>query len=311
MRKMFGIMAALLLLLTGGTAALAQETTPAAGAGATFADTMGLPELTISTTDNGFDGVPGTIAAGRYIVTFTNAGANEVDVDFLGLPEGITVDDILVPAAGAEGTPAAEGDGGGDTPPEWFYHTYIAGGVSVQAGQTGQAIIDLKPGNYAVWAGDPSVPLAPVAMTVTGEMPPDLAEPDAGVTINEVGTEEGFQFQLDGELAAGPQTIKVYNHSDQPHFVFLAKAPGPITEEQLQTLLTFDPSSGTPLPEGSPNPDDFVPVSSMSTMSAGAFAWFAADLEPGTYVMACFVGDPNKGYVPHAFEGMGQIFEVK
>jgi len=78
----------------------------------------------------------------------------------------------------------------------------------------------------------------------------------------------------------------------------------------VQALVTFDPSSGTPLPAGTPQQEDFVPISSMSTMSVGATAWFATDLEPGSYVMFCFVGDPHKGGMPHAAEGMAQIVEV-
>jgi len=225
MGKLIGLIAALLLVLTGARGTLAQETTPPAGAGATFADTLGLPELAITATDTGFDGVPDTTAAGRYVVTFTNTAPDEIDLNFMQLPDGVTVADLAGPPPAAGGTPAA-GGGEEDQAPEWFYHTYIAGGVSVQAGQTGQAIVDLKPGTYATWAGDPSVPLTPVELTVTGDMPADVAEPAADVTINEVGTADGFAFQLDGALAAGQQTDRVYNHSDQPHFVFLVKAPG-------------------------------------------------------------------------------------
>jgi hypothetical protein len=313
MGKLIGLIAALLLVLTGARGTLAQETTPRAGAGATFADTLGLPELAITAPGKGFDGVPDTTAAGRYVVTFTNTAPDEIDLNFMQLPDGVTVADLAEPPPGAGGTPVA-GGAEEDQAPEWFYHTYIAGGVSVQAGQTGQAIVDLKLGTSATWAGDPSVPLTPVELTVTGDMPADVAEPAADVTINEVGTADGFAFRLDGALAAGQQTVRVYNHSDQPHFVFLVKAPGPITEEQVQALVTFDPSSGTPLPAGTPKQEDFVPISSlstMSTMSIGATAWFATNLEPGYYVMLCFVGDPDHGGMPHAAEGMAQIVEVK
>jgi len=312
MGKIFGVIAASLLLLTGGTAALAQEATPAAGGGATFADTMGLPELAITASDSAFEGVPSETAAGRYVVTLTNAASEDAAVEFLQLPEGITIDALSGPPPGAEGTPAADGgDEGGDSgPPPWYYSTYMAGGPGAGAGQTVQAIVDLKPGTYAVWADDPEASQAPVALTVTGEMPSDLAEPAADVTVNEVGTNDGFMFELDGDLAVGEQTLKVYNHSDQPHFFLLYKSPGEITEEQVQTLLTFDPSSGTPLPEGYPDPDAFETAAYTSTMSAGAISYLAADLDAGYYVALCFVGDPNKGGVPHAREGMAQIFTV-
>ncbi len=314
MGKVYGLIAALLLLLTGSTAALAQDATPAAGGGGRFADTMGLPELTITATSTELQGVPSETAAGRYLVTLTNSSDADADAEFLQLPDGVTIDDLSGPPTGAEGTPAgdASGDGGGDSgPPPWYYSTYIAGGPGTAAGTTAQAIVDLKPGNYAVGPGDPEAPQKPVTLTVTGEMPADLAEPDVDVTVNEVGTNDGFMFSFDGDFAAGGQTIKVYNHSDQPHFFLLLKSPGEITEEQVQTLLQFDPSSGTPLPEGYPDPESFKTAVYMDTMSAGAMAYFATNLDPGYYVALCFISDPNKGGVPHAFEGMAQIIEVK
>ena len=314
MGKVYGLIAALLLLLTGSTAALAQDATPAAGGGAKFADTMGLPELAITASATAYEGVPAETAAGRYVVTLTNNSDADADAQFMQLPDGVTIDDLSGPPAGAEGTPAgdASGDGGGDSgPPPWFYSTYLPGGPGAAAGKTVQAIVDLKPGNYVVGTGDPEAPQKPVALTVTGEMPADLAEPAADVTVNEVGTSDGFMFDFDGDFAAGGQTIKVYNHSDQPHFFLLAKSPGEITEEQVQTLLHFDPSSGTPLPEGYPDPDAFGTAAYTSTMSAGAISYLATNLEPGYYVALCFISDPNKGGVPHAFEGMAQIIEVK
>ncbi len=325
MGKIFGMIAALLLLLSGSAAALAQDATPAARGSAMFADTMGLPELRITASDTALEGVPAETAAGRYLVTLTNSGSEDAAAGFLQLPEGVTAADLAAlggpppgvegtPAAGGEtaGTPAADGNNGGgeDGPPPWFYQTYIAGGAGAGAGQTAQAIVDLLPGSYAVWGEDPEAKQPPVALTVTGEMPADLAEPTADVTVNEVGTNEGFRFSLDGDLAVGPQTIKVYNHSDQPHFLILLKSPGPITEEQVQALLTFDPSSGTPLPSDTPDPDKFTTAAYMSVMSQGTVAYLASNLDSGYYVMLCFISDPKKGHMPHAAEGMAQIFEV-
>ncbi len=45
-------------------------------------------------------------------------------------------------------------------------------------------------------------------------------------------------------------------------------------------------------------------------MSPGAISYLAANLDAGYYVALCFIGDPNKGGAPHAFEGTAQIFTV-
>src|SRR5215217_6666941 len=83
-----------------------------------FAD-LGLPELTITLTDTALEGVPAETPAGRYQVTFTNNVTGTGDpfqdtwsVEFVQLPEGMTVDDLTAlfagPPEGDAGTPVTE-----------------------------------------------------------------------------------------------------------------------------------------------------------------------------------------------------------
>ena len=44
-----------------------------------------------------------------------------------------------------------------------------------------------------------------------------------------------------------------------------------------------------------------------SIQSAQTTQYVAVDLEPGYYALLCFVGDPERGGVPHAFEGMIEV----
>ncbi len=172
-RMLAAIVLLLALTLSGFTASIvaAQEATPTAGKDNLFADTMGLPELAITATTDAFEGVPAETAAGRYVVTLTAAPDVEfgAGVEFLMLPEDVTFDDFTALFAGppaelagaAEGTPAGEAvaspvAGGGEPGvPEWYYQTYLAGGVAADAGFTSQVILDLRPGTYVTWAGDP------------------------------------------------------------------------------------------------------------------------------------------------------------
>lgn len=311
MRRPLLLLSIVMSLVVGPLAGptIAQDGTPTA-ANATFAETLGLPELSLTTTDDAIEGVPAETAAGRYLVTVTNEGTTESAAGFVQLPAGIEIDD-LAPPAGAEGSPTASGDGEGDgVELDWLFDAYAAGGTGAAPGGSAQAIVDLLPGNYAVWADDPEAPQAPQALTVTGEMPLDLPEPEADVTITEVGTAAGYAFELSGELAPGPQVIRVDNKSDQPHFLASARSPEPITMDQLEALLTFDPESGATPPPDMPNPDEFITSAYAAVQSAGTTQWIAADLEAGQLILVCFVPDPNNAGIPHAMEGMAEIVEV-
>lgn len=302
MSRFFALVAALLLWAVGPTLAFAQEASLTAAA---FPDTLGLPELAITQTEDGFAGLPEETEAGRYLVNFTGS-APEAVVTFVQLPEGIVPDDFA-PAAPVA-TPTE--DGAPPAPPEWLYDAYIAGGVGVIApGQTGQAIVDLLPGEYAAWNEDFEAPFA-VPFTVTGEQPADLPEPDADVSVVERTTEEGYDFDLTGEPAAGPATVRVVNGSDQPHHVVFIKSPVALDEERVMQLLMLDPASGATPPPGLPGLEEFTFPLYVPVQSAGSTQWQALTLEPGFYAAVCFVEDPTKGNVPHAFEGMIETFEV-
>jgi hypothetical protein len=325
---MFALVAALLLGLTLATPTLAQQSTPVAGASA-FAG-LDLPELQISASDSGFDGVPSQRPAGRYLVTFTNDSSSDAAVDFLQLPQDVTFDEFTKMAAQGGQAPAASPEAGMTTPeamgspeageesgapPDWFYTTYMAGGAGAPAGQSVQVVVDLQPGNYAVWGDDPTASQKPANLVITGETtaspvvsPTAGPEPTADVTVTEATTATGFAFQIDGDFVPGQQTVKVLNFSNEPHFMLLLKSPSPLTMDQVMQLLQL-PDNATP-PPGVPNPNDFTTAALASTQSAGTTVWLSLNLEPGTYVMLCFVPDPNNNYMPHAAEGMATIITV-
>jgi hypothetical protein len=299
MSRLFAFVAALLVLLAGASTSLAQDATPAA---ATFPDTLGLPVLEISSTAEGFEGLPDETEAGRYHIDFTGESPESI-VTFVQLPEGVAADELV--GSDVAASPEAE-EGAPPAIPDWLYDTYIAGGAS---GVGGQAIVDLRPGEYAVWNEDFEAPVA-VPMTVTGEMPTDLPEPAAGITIREFKTDDGYDFEFVGDLVAGAATLQVSNEADQPHHVVFIKSPREITEEQVMQLLMFDPAAGGTPPPGMPNPEELTFPLYVPVQSPDSTQWHALNLEPGYYAVACFVEDPTKENIPHAFEGMIEVFEV-
>ena len=324
------LLAVAALAVGGLSRVAAQDATPGPVEDNLLPDLFGLPELQITLTDAGFEGVPAETQAGWTVVTFTANNADGGAVGFVQLPEGMTVDDLAALAqmappdeggAGGEASPAAMGEtaspaAGGEDPLAWLFQTYIAGGVGAEAGQTVQGIVNLEPGNYAVWADDPFVPIPPVAMTVAENAmasPVAATEFGASATITEVGTSDGFDFQVSGQLQPGQQVIEVHNDSDQPHFVVGSWFQDPITEDEVMQFL-MEEEGATPAAEmgGTPPAESGEPPLSFyaALQSAGTTQYVAANLQPGYHVLLCFVPDPTRGGVPHAFEGMIEVVPV-
>lgn len=326
MTKLLTLFAAMLALLLGSPAVLAQEATPAAGTGL---DTMGaLPELNVVITDAGFEGLPAETPAGRYLVNVTNSTAEPASVGFIQIPEGQTLDELLAPMMAmmeAEASPMAEmademteaspvaGAEGAEDPFAWLYGTYVPGGAWAPAGGTGQSIIDLRAGEYVAWNDDPfSLPGAS-QMTVTEAAASPVAEDAvaADVTIRELGVAgQGYSFVIEGELRPGVQVIEVVNESDQPHFAELVLLPVPVTLEQLMALLMGEEGATPPADLPAITEEDIELAWYAPSQSAGTTQWVVADLQPGNYWIACWVPDPAAGGIPHALEGMIDLVEI-
>ncbi len=284
-----------------------------------FSD-LGLPELDVNVTTTAFEGIPEELAAGRYLLTLTAAE----DTDFGGgiafvQPDGMSAREFLEALAGppdvagadaspeleTEATPGGEGEEMGGAPPEFFFTSTYAGGIGVQSGQSAQVVLDLTPGEWIAWGDDPSASQEPVIVTVTGEMPTDLPEPESGATL----TMAEYSIEVtEGELTTGQQVVKVTNVGAQPHFVFIAQGPDSMTEADIEAILEAE-MTGTPAASGIDPDKDFTDVVGTGTQSMGTDTWVSVDLQPGKYVMVCFFPDIEDG-APHAFHGMYNLVEV-
>jgi hypothetical protein len=300
------------IALMGSVGALAQEATPAgesAGQESSLAQ-LGLPELTVNATDAGLTVDQSEVPAGRYLVTLTDETGNpDLATGFVRLDEGETLEDLSYADELAAGTPPPMEE----PSPETFlflYDNYIAGGPSAASSQV---VINLPAGDYGVWTDDPFAPVAAAPLTVTGDPDEQVTgpEPEAAVTVIEEG-EAGvsYTFRLDGELQAGPQVVKVINASDQPHFVLAMQYPEPITMDQLMAAFMFDPSSGASPPAGMLDDSKLTFPGYASTQSSGTTQWVTMDLAAGQAILVCFIPDPVAGGIPHALEGMIQLFDV-
>lgn len=282
MPRLFMLLAVLLALAVSQLEAAQADDTP-----------RDLAALAITIRPDG-DDVPRQVSAGRYLVTVENRLREGTAISFV-LPPG---NHTLAEAHAALSDPGAAAD--------WLYGARFIGGPHAGAGERGQAIIDLTPGEWLIWSGEQTSD-RPWSLTVTesgvdGEMP---AEPEADVSLD---VREYAFWGLDAGVPSGPQLWRITNSGEQPHLMDLLRAPGPITFAQIMTLLAL-PDGAAP-PSGIPAANEFEQVAGLGTISPGETSWVVfPDLAPGTYVALCFVPD-REFDGPHAAMGMVQVFTV-
>jgi hypothetical protein len=276
---------------------------------------LGLPTLDIAVTANGYEGVPETLAAGRYLLNLTVAeeagfGAaaflSPFSIDaatFIELfASGPAPEASPVAEAVAEASPAAEEEGG-DVLPAFVYQSRFAGGAGGGPGVS-SAVIDLPAGDWVVWGDDPSAPVTPIALTVTGDFP-EVTDPESDITVSLLD----FEIWVNGALTAGDHTVKVEHLGAQPHFLSLVSLPDGTTNEDLTQVLEAEMTGGA-LPEGLNPETDIQDVAYTPTQSIDTATWHNFTLEAGTYGALCFFPRAGVGD-PHAFHGMHIVFVVE
>jgi hypothetical protein len=305
-------------LLAGGVIpVVAQVAAPVSRSNNPFAD-LGLPEIAVTITATAFEGVPSELAAGRYVLTVTNAldasegplGPDASGVNFLRLTDDLTADAFIAAMAAYGAPPEAAtsaaspiaGDEGAIGPTAWFYEVVLPGGPYTLPGESASAVIDLTAGDWILWSECPGVPQAPVPVTVTGEAPADVPAVNADIQIKMVE----YAFVVPTPFPAEPQVIELTSVGQEPHFFTMARVPKGTTVDD--GLAAFFARYGDPA--GRSSVADLTLAFVRGTRSAGTTAWHAVDLAPGTYLAVCFIPDPMKG-VPHAMYGMTQIIEVE
>ena len=279
----------------GPRRALALDATPTAAALLT-GEALGLPELALTLTDDAITG-PGSVPAGRYLVTVANRSASYDAVQALLPPADLTVEEANARLA------AMNGETSGYPEFAWIYSLPLAGGMEAQPGGSGQMVADLGPGRWLLTTIFGSVPRT-TELNVTGEMPAVLPEVKAAATVTALGTADGYDFALDGTIASGPQIVRFVNKSDQPHFIGTFTTPAPLTDDQFMALAAMA-EDATPEPDsGLPSMDEIGEGPATGVISPGATMWWIADFAPGNYTLVCWM--PDTDGTPHAMEGMVQ-----
>jgi outer membrane protein assembly factor BamE (lipoprotein component of BamABCDE complex) len=251
--------------------------------------------VTVTATDYDF-AAPDTVLAGWTTFRLVNRGDQPHMAQLVRLEPGMSLEQFLTAYEAAFRTKGPR--------PEWARRL---GGPTVTAPQgTGNATMLLEPGTY-VWIclfnlpdGVPHVVghgmsaafVVDSALVTTASQDP----PRHDVVMNLTD----YAFQLSAPLTAGRRVIRVENRGRESHEVSVIRLPPGRTIADLRAWLGN--------PGATPVEDVAKVVGGVSSLAAGAEAFFEVELEPGDYVLLCLVTAPDgRSHVEH---GMMQQLTV-
>jgi hypothetical protein len=252
----------------------------AAGPGAPHAN----PVVTVVAKDFSYV-APASIPAGPTTFRLVNHGPSVHHLTIIRLNAGKTVQDLV--AAFSHPGP----------PPAWAVAE--GGPNAVDPGTVSEAIVDLAPGNYALVCFVPDANGVPhmmkgmvSAMKVMPAATKSAPVPTPDMTIRLMD----YGFVLSKPLTAGAHRIEVTNTAQQMHeVVFVRLAPG----KTMKDFVAWAQAGMKTMPPGSFD-------GGISAMSAGGHNEALVNLQPGNYLLVCFLQAPDgKLHLQH-----GMIEEV-
>jgi hypothetical protein len=249
------------------------------------------PEVHFTARDFAFEG-PETLPSGWTTIVLHNDGPALHHLMLFRLTEGKTLGDFESAVAALKPGDVAL--------PMW---AVPAGGVNPpDPGAETRAIMDLKPGSYAVACAVDVPDHVPHIMkgmisglTVTPSSGTAVPEPTADITVDMVD----FAFAPSSALTAGRHVLKVVNSGSQPHELEVVKlGEGKTMDDLMAWGETFEGE----LPGSS--------LGGAAPMAPGQVEYIPLDLGPGDYVILCFVPDPTRNNMPHLAQGMLLQFTI-
>ncbi|MBK8905389.1 MAG: nuclear transport factor 2 family protein [Anaerolineaceae bacterium] len=245
-----------------------------------------IAEAAFTASDAGFSG-PEEITGGWVKISLANEGHEPYHIQLVRLDAGKSLEDLKAAlTANPEIYPAWAEPFGGPNAPD-------PGGWTA-------AIVYLAPGSYALIDLIPNAEGVPhfqngmmKALTVTEPDGIIAGEPLPDVTI----ALNDFAFFISEPLAAGEQTIRFLNRGTQVHEAFLVR---------LEDGKTADDYLNTPPGAISPG----ASLGGITGIVPGDGQYVPVTLEPGTYVLFCFLPDSGS-HAPHFALGMMQEIAIK
>ncbi|MDX1994359.1 MAG: hypothetical protein SF029_18395 [bacterium] len=267
--------------LSGLSVALAHEGEHAAQQETAQTDA---PAVTVDITAEGVV-APAEFAEGVNAVTFTNNSEAPSMPLIARLNEGETVDSFM--GAMANGPMAA------------LPLVSLLGGTNIEPGASLTINYALQPGEYIIVDFNAEMP-APATFTVADVEGEGAEGPAADVTVSLLD----FAFSIPLEIQAGEKVWQVQNLGNQWHEMVIARVDEATAigdyHDMLNAYMTAED------PEAAP----FEDVAFWGPVNQGERAWFPVTLEPGTYVVICFLPDIMGEGHSHFQMGMVQLINV-
>jgi hypothetical protein len=229
---------------------------------------------------------PESAETGLAEITLTNESDSEADLQLIRVEGDRTPEEVV------EGLGKAIQ---GQEFPEWFF---AAGGVgSLEAGESATVEQVLQPGDYYAFntsGGPPDAKSAAVTEVSGDESDEEIEQGEAAVEAAE------YVFNVE-TLPSGDAEIAFENIGAQPHHLIASKIKGDTTAEDVEKF--FKTEQGAP-------PLEEKGTKSTAVLEGGEGQLVTLDLEPGRYVLYCFITDRDGG-PPHVFKGMVDEVEVE
>ncbi len=108
-----------------------------------------------------------------------------------------------------------------------------------------------------------------------------------------------YNFKIPATVNAGLMVVNFVNDGKEPHELSFLRINDGVTVQQFKTALEKDPATSSSL---------IKRHSGMATIMPGQSERAVVNLDPGQYVLSCFVESPNG--LPHFVEGMYTPFKV-
>jgi hypothetical protein len=294
MRKNLTRVALIALLFGGLLAACGDDDNSGDNATATTKAESKATTLDVVAKDFSFT-TASSVKAGLVDVRLDNQGQYEHQAQLVRINDGVTPQQLQE----AQSDPTGE---------KVLALVAVKGGVNGIAPGAKQSVIsNLDAGNYLMLCfigepdGTPHVAKGMVTpFTVTGTAPAEVSEPKYDYEIEA----KDFSFTVPA-LKSGTHTIEFKNNGPQPHEATMYKVADGKTPADVQKFL------GTVATGGKPDgPPPFKGAGGGPAIAPNTAVFPTLDLQPGTYVLTCFIPDPAS-HKPHIALGMFTSFEVK
>lgn len=233
-------------------------------------------------TDEGVE-FPSEIPAGMVELTFENNRSEGEFGPIIGrLNDGVTMDDFFAAFASENSLEAV-------------FLVTLFGGSNIASGESLTYTTSFPAGDYLLLELSEESEAPPIAFTVTENDAEQPAEPEADVNVALID----FGIGIPSRISAGSHVWNIQNYGEQWHELVVMKAPEGMEDITVHDLYSEEEEEGG------------EQILFWAPMSSGVEAWTTVDLEPGTYVVMCFLPDIVGDFSPHFEHGMVQIFIVE